>query len=85
MKSAGPDVAAISIVKDVTKMLWDAEDAEGKALVAAKVAESQERSIEKENDKDDVRTPKQYQRYADGFRLMPHAVLTVIQCYRRIT
>jgi hypothetical protein len=40
-----------------------------KALVAAKVAESQEGSVEKENDKDDVHTPKQYQRYTDSERV----------------
>lgn len=59
MKSVGPDVAVISIGKDVTEMLWDAEDAEVKALIATKVAESQEHSIEKENDQDNVYIPNQ--------------------------
>jgi CRISPR/Cas system-associated protein endoribonuclease Cas2 len=61
LKTAGPDVSAISVTKSVTKELFEGEDEETRAMVAAKVAEARDLPIE--NNIDDLeRTPKQYQR-----------------------
>ena len=62
LNNMGPQDKAISIVKSVTKELWDAEDMETKAAVAAKVAKAQDVAIENEPDNDSVRTPREYQK-----------------------
>jgi len=58
----GPQDKVISIVKSVMKELWDAEDMETKAAVAAKVAKAQDIVIENEPDNDPVCMPQEYQK-----------------------
>jgi hypothetical protein len=50
--------ATISVIKTVTKDLWEAEDHETKAIVAAVMAKAQDAPIEDNPE----RTPQQYQR-----------------------
>jgi hypothetical protein len=58
LKTSDSDVASLSIIKKVTKQVWEGEDAETQAEVAAKVAKAQEAPIEQ----DEGRTPQQYQK-----------------------
>jgi hypothetical protein len=46
IKNSEPGTSSLSIVKQVTRKLWDAEDAETKQAVAEKVARAQEVAIE---------------------------------------
>lgn len=57
LKTSDSDVAGLSIIRKVTKQVWEGENAETKAEVAAKVAKAQEVAIEP----DESRTPQQYQ------------------------
>jgi len=57
LKTSDSDVASISVIRKVTKQVWEGEDAETKAEVAANVAKAQEVAIEP----DENRTPQQYQ------------------------
>jgi phage tail tube protein FII len=58
LKSSGPTVKAISVVKRVTREMWDNEDEETKRVVAEAVAKAQEVPIEEDVSE---RTAQQYQ------------------------
>jgi hypothetical protein len=55
---AGP---MIQIIRELTKEIYDKEDAETKAGVAAKVAEHVSRVEGEDGDEESERTPQQYQ------------------------
>ena len=57
LKTSDSDVTSLSIIRKVTKEVWEGEDAETQAEVVAKVAKVQEAAIEP----DKGRTPQQYQ------------------------
>jgi ribosomal protein L31E len=46
LKTSDSDVASLSIIRKVTKEVWEGEDAETQAKVAVKVAKAQEAAIE---------------------------------------
>ena len=57
LKTLDSDVADLSIIRKVTRQVWEGEDTETKVEVAARVAKVQEVAIEP----DENRTPQQYQ------------------------
>jgi hypothetical protein len=61
LKNLEPGIPPLSIVKQVMRKLWDAEDVETKQAVAEKVARAQEVAIEPGKCDTSQRTAQQYQ------------------------